>query len=82
MIDVDDDRLAQERRANRDRRAKLCAELKSRLGNPRIRDARDNGGGPMADVTDAKTEQLKRDIADCDARDAQLHAALLHAQSQ
>jgi hypothetical protein len=82
MIDVDEDRLTQERRANRDRRAKLCAELKNLLGNPRIREARDNGGGPMADVTDAKIEQLKRNIADCDAREAQLHDALLRAQSQ
>lgn len=34
MIDVDEDRLALERRANRDRRAKLGAELKKPPAKP------------------------------------------------
>ncbi len=40
------------------------------------------GNSPMVDFTDARIEQLKRDIADCDVHDAQLHDALLRAQSQ
>jgi hypothetical protein len=38
--------------------------------------------GPTVDFTDAKIQELRRDIADCDFRDAQLHDALLRAQSQ
>ena len=82
MIDVDEDRLAQARRDNRARRARLCAELKSRLGNPQEGETRESGGGPSVDFTEGKTRQLQRDIADCDDCDAQLHDALLRAQSQ
>jgi hypothetical protein len=81
MIDVDEDRLTQKRRANRDRRARSCAELKGRLGNPQMREARGNEERPLVELEDAIIQALKRDIADCDARDARLHDALLRAQS-
>ena len=38
--------------------------------------------GGAADATDAAIDQLTRDIAECEARDAQLHDLLLSAQNR
>ena len=67
-------KLALERRANRDRRDGLCAELKRRMAELKP--------GEAADVTDAAIDRLTRDIAECEARDAQLHDLLLSAQNR
>ncbi len=73
MIDIDEDQLAQERRANRDRRDGLCAELKRRMGELKE--------GAAADFAAAAIDRLTRDIAECEARDARLHDLLLRAQN-
>ncbi len=73
MIDIDEDQLARERRANRDRRDGLCAELKRRRSELKT--------GAAADLTDAAIDRLTRDIAECEARDARLHDLLLRAQN-
>jgi len=73
VIEIDEEKLALERRANRDRRDGLCAELKRRMAELKSRGA--------ADATDAAIERLTRDIAECEARDAQLHDVLLSAQN-
>jgi hypothetical protein len=73
VIDIDEDQLAQERRANRDRRDGLCAELKRRVSEQKA--------GAAADLADAAIDRLTRDIAECEARDARLHDLLLRAQN-
>lgn len=73
MIDIDEEQLALERRANRDRRDGLCAELKRRMGDLKT--------GAPADLADAAIDRLTRDIAECEARDARLHDLLLSAQN-
>ena len=74
MIEIDEEQLALERRANRDRRDGLCAELKRRMAELK--------SGGAADATDAAIDRLTRDIAECEARDAQLHDVLLSAQNR
>jgi hypothetical protein len=73
VIDIDEDQLALERRANRDRRDGLCAELKRRMGELQ--------SGAAADLADAAIDRLTRDIAECESRDARLHDLLLRAQN-
>ena len=41
----------------------------------------DTGASAAADAPDAAIERLTHDIAECEARDAQLHDLLLSAQN-